>query len=139
MIREISGAVNPEKPACELALEDFFGFVRFAFLQRLTHADDGDESGGERGLQFPVHLVIGFAVVAAPFGVADDHVGASRVPNHRGRNVTGVRAFFVPVAVLRRDCDVAAARRVRHTRSAVKGGAITTSQWSTLALANGDP
>src|SRR5579862_2408151 len=53
-------------------------------------------------------------MVAPPFGMANDHVSAAYIPKHGGGYVTGMRALFVPMAILRRHGNVAALQSVRH-------------------------
>ena len=58
-----------------LAAQDVVGEFGFAFFEDFSHADDGDESGFEGGLELEVDGVIGLAEVLAAFGVSDDDVG----------------------------------------------------------------
>ena len=52
--------------------------MRFALRERFADADDGRESGFERGFHLAVHGFVGFAEILAALGVADDHGFGSR-------------------------------------------------------------
>ena len=65
--------------------------------------------GGEPGAMcrggLGAHQGIGFTVIGAPFGMADDDVSATDVGQHLGANVAGVRAHLVVRAVLAAEFD----------------------------------
>ena len=63
------------KGAETLAAQHVVGEAGFAFFEDFSHADDGDESGFDGGLELEVDGVIGLAEVLAAFGVPDDDVG----------------------------------------------------------------
>ena len=65
------------KSAQALPAQDVFGEVGLALFQNFAHADDGCESGFERGLQFEVYGIVGLAEILAALGVSDDYVGAA--------------------------------------------------------------
>ena len=83
--------------------------------------DYGDELRPARGLGLGAHGLVGLAMVLPSFGMADDHGAAARVRNHLGRDVAGVGAESLGVAVLRADGDAGAAARARKARQQRKG------------------
>jgi hypothetical protein len=80
----------------------------------LANADNGNQAGAERRLRLGAHQVIGFAVIAAPLGMADDDVAAADVGQHGRADIAGVRALLGRVAVLRAQAHRAAGERLGH-------------------------
>ena len=74
---------QPEEPAGKLAIEHLPGVSGLALAECLTHADDGREPRGQGSFEFAAHLLVGLAVVAPAFRVADDHVRRARLHQHR--------------------------------------------------------
>ena len=46
---------------------------------RLADADDGPDAPAQRRVDFAVHRLVGFAVTAAPFRVAEDRPGRAGI------------------------------------------------------------
>ena len=78
---------------------------RGALVRALADADDGLEAVAERVIGLGANLLVGFALIGAAFAVADDDQPRSRLLEHRRRNVTGMRAVFLRMEVLRADRD----------------------------------
>src|SRR5208282_2425419 len=95
-----------------LAAQDVVGESGFAFFENFAHADDGDESGFEGGLELEVYGVVGLAEVLAAFGMSDDDVGYPNCHQHAGADFAGIGAFGLPVDVLRADGYVRALSRM---------------------------
>jgi hypothetical protein len=89
-----------------LAAKHVFGQPSFSFFKYFSDANDGREAGFERGFQFEIYDVIGFAEILAAFGMSNDYMGAADGEQHGRADFAGIRAFFFPVQVLRSDCDV---------------------------------
>jgi hypothetical protein len=62
-------------------------------------------------------------MVGAAFGMADDHMGRTRVGQHRGRDVAGVRAGGGRVAILPAQRDGAASGASGHPGQQRRGRA----------------
>ena len=130
----------------QLALDDAVGLARLALRERLADADDRRELVRERGLGLVGDELVALGVQRAALGVADDHVAAAELGQHRRRHLAGVGARLVRRAVLRAPGDgrageqlAAAARgtgtaRTRPHRSAMRR-APTSSSASSAALA----
>ena len=95
---------------------------------RLADADDGDEPGAPRGFRLGAHDGVGLAVVGAALGMADDDMRGAGVLQHLGRDVAGMRAAFLGVAVLAAGLDRRAATGSRRpASSSVAGTQISAS------------
>src|SRR5208282_3123467 len=119
----LSGADGPDRLVGDYQADGFLGrnFVKgaetlapqhvvreagFAFFEDFSHADNGDESSFDGGLELEVDGVIGLAEVLAAFGVSDDDVGDADGEQHGGVDLAGEGAFLLPVKILRADRDV---------------------------------
>src|ERR1700722_6408392 len=106
--REVGGGQRIDS-ALELAFEDGMGMVGFPFRQAFANADDGDQAGGEGGLQAVIDRGVRFAKVLAAFGVTDNDGAAAGIGDHGHGNFAGIGAFGLPVGVLSGDGDFGAA------------------------------
>src|SRR4029453_720631 len=91
--------------AADLALDDLGGAAGLALLQDLADADDRLHAGPEHGPGLAVDQLVVLARVLAALGVADGHVLAAQLGQHRGRDLTGVGALGLGVAVLGAEGD----------------------------------
>jgi len=66
----------------------------------LADADDRNESRGVRRFGLRPNHRVGFAVVGTALGMADDDEAAAGVPQHRRRNVAGMGALRLGMAIL---------------------------------------
>ena len=87
----------------ELPVEDSVGLAAAPLRLGLADAEDGEEPGPPGGLGLGADLGVGFLVVGAALGMADDDQRAAGVGDHLGRDVAGMGAGFVGVAVLPAD------------------------------------
>ena len=71
-----------------------FVSLRFALLERLADADDRRQSGGQRGLDLLVDRLVGLAEELPTFAVAEDHVLAADVEEHRAAEFAGEGPSF---------------------------------------------
>ena len=135
MIRSMSATVKPCKarlPTAVLTTVSAFPVSRSA--RSFPDADDRRQPCPECGNGFSINSKIRLAVKLPPLRMSDYNVRAADVPDHIRRHLARVRADFDLAA---QSC---AAMRIfdPSTRSAtvfsaVKTGAITTSQWVALA------
>ena len=89
-----------------LADNDFLELAGVALLERLADADDSREASRNRGPGAQVDRLVRLAEVLAALAVADDDVLRARVEQHPSRNLAGVRAGLLPVAVLSANADM---------------------------------
>ncbi len=94
------------EPDLDLTIEDLERLIAFAFLERLTDADDWRQLGAERGDGPPIHELVGIVEEPAALGVPDDHVLRARLAHHCGADLAGERALLLPVQVLSRHPNV---------------------------------
>jgi hypothetical protein len=67
----------------------------------LPDADDGQETGSPDRLRLLTHQGVALAMVGAAFGMADDNCAGAGVRKHFGREIAGMGAGRLGVAVLR--------------------------------------
>ena len=67
-------------------------------------------------------------MIGAAFGMADDDVAAAGIGQHRGRDVAGMGAAGLGMAVLRRRGDAAPSSALADRRNQVAGGQISISR-----------
>ena len=72
-----------------------------AFSAGLAHAHDGAKSGAARSEPLRPHIGVGFLVIGAPLGVADDDGASAGILEHLGRNVAGECSIGLRVTILR--------------------------------------
>ena len=97
-----------ERPASEpvnCVGEDGLGPVAEPLVLGLADADDRDQPGGQGGVELGVDLRVGLAQPVPPLAVAEDHVGAAGVDEHRAGDLAGVRPAGLPVHVLAAQAD----------------------------------
>ena len=73
--------------ALELAANDPHGLLRLPLGQRFTEADDGSQPGLQGRVDLVVDLGVGLAEDVAAFAVAEDHVSAAEILQHRRRSL----------------------------------------------------
>ncbi len=100
--------------ARKLRADDIERASRVAVIARLSQADDGDKARGQRRLGLGADQRVGFAVIGAAFGMAEDHMACARVAQHRGRNVACMRARGGAVAILAAKMDGRATHCLGH-------------------------
>src|SRR5699024_8646474 len=81
------------------------GDALLALLQSLAHAEDHGHAGIQSGTDTLLHGDIGFAEVLAALAVADDDDLHAHGGEHLSRDLAGVGAALLPVAVLSADLD----------------------------------
>ena len=102
--------------AGDLARQDVECRAELALGPGLADADDGDDAGAPCGFRLGAHDGVGLAVVGAALGVADDDMRGAGVLQHLGRDVAGVRAALLRVAVLAADLDRRGRQHLDGTR-----------------------
>ena len=75
-----------------------------------TDADNGKKPGAARRDGLGVNRCIGLAMIAASFGMSDDHGRGPGIPQHLGGNIPGICARGLGVAVLATDRDARSLR-----------------------------
>ena len=95
---------------------DRAGLAGIALGARLADTDDGKEAGAPRRKRLGAHHGIGFAVVVAAFGMADDDGTGAGIFEHFGGNIAGIGAGRFGMAVLAADGDARALRQRRKAR-----------------------
>jgi hypothetical protein len=89
----------------------------------LADADDGHQPCRNHGLGLGLHLRIGFAMIGAALGMAQNDMACARIGQHRGRQITGVGARGFGVAILRAHVQRRALRDLGHGCDQSGGGA----------------
>ncbi len=97
----------------QLAQNDFERGAGVALGQGFADAGNGAQARPPRGGDFGVHVGIAFAMVGAPFGMADDGVAAAQFRQHLGGDVAGMRARRRGMAILRAELHGAPREGVR--------------------------
>src|SRR5204863_3999365 len=97
-----------------------------ALVGGLADAEHGRETVRERGADLLVDQLVGLADLLAALGVAEQHVPAAELDEHRGCDLARVGARRLVVAGLRAQEDRAPARSSPTAASAVNGGQRTT-------------
>ena len=72
------GRGQRSQAAFELTLEHILRMVGFAVGKHFADADDGSESGLERGFRLEMHRFVRFIEILPALGVADDALRCSR-------------------------------------------------------------
>lgn len=72
----------------------------FALLARFTDTDDRDQAGHDRRFRLRANQRRSLAVIAAAFGMSQNHITGAGIANHPGRDITGVRTAGIRVTVL---------------------------------------
>ncbi len=114
MTRAASAAGISFNPPASLPPDHVERLPAFPFRERLPHANDGGEPGGEGGPDLPVHRVVRFREILPPLGVADDAVRRPGLHQHPGRHLAGERPLVREVDVLGRHPDAASPDELRH-------------------------
>ena len=96
----------------DLAAEDVVRLARLAFRERLADARDHVQPALERRMTAPRDRLVGLAEVLAPLRVADERAVGAELPEHQRGDLTGERAFALPVAVLGEDTDLRTGERL---------------------------
>ena len=81
-----------------------------------TNTDHRHHAGVLRGGRLVPHQGVAFAMIGAPFGVADNHRLAAQFGQHRRANVAGMGAGGGRVTVLRAQGDRAGSQGRTHRR-----------------------
>ena len=76
--------------------------------------------GAARGHRLGAHLGVGFMMVGAPLGMADDHRHGAGILEHFGGDIAGMGAGRLGMAILPAD---------RHRGAARGGGKVARSGW----------
>src|SRR5712691_9837569 len=115
LIRERRSREPRNAPCVEhgpkLALYHRFGLAPRALLKGLADAQNRRQAGPPRGHELGCDPAVILAVEAAPLGVADDHVAAAELLQHRARHFACVRAGFLLREILRAPGDPASGER----------------------------
>ena len=90
---------------------------------RLADADDGQNPGATRGKRLSLHRRVGFAVVLAALGMADNDGLRAGILEHLGGNVSRIGACGERMAILAADGDPRAARSRGEVRDQRRRGA----------------
>ena len=77
-----------------------------AGLLALAAAQDNAQARGKRRFHLGFDHSVAFAVIGAALAVAKDHEFRARIRNHRGRDITRMRAAIGKVTVLRADANL---------------------------------
>ncbi len=85
-------------------------FQGIALLLGLADADDGDQSGAPGRFGLLAHQRIGFAVVGAALGMADDDGRGAGIGQHFRRQIAGVGAGSLGMTILGADRELGAPR-----------------------------
>ena len=86
--------------AVELSGEDRFRSVCLTVRQRFSHAENWKEPVCQRRSDLLLDMLIPFAEERAPFRVADDHITAAKIAQHRCRHFPGESPMLLPMYVL---------------------------------------
>src|SRR5205823_13720506 len=89
----------------ELPAADVEGMTGIALALGFADADDRGEAGAPDRLRLLPNQHVGLAVVGAALGVADNDDARPGIRQHYGRNVAGMGAERLGVAILRADRD----------------------------------
>src|SRR6478752_7848865 len=98
--------------ALELGLEHAERLAGLALVQRLADADDRQQPGPPCRLRLGPYLGIGLSVIGAPLGMADDDMARPGIAQHLGRDVAGMGAARLGMAILAAHQYAAALHRV---------------------------
>ena len=126
--------------AANLRGDDGVGAATLALLERFADADDRRETGDQRRLRLGVDDRVGLAEERAAFGVAEDHILAAQINEHRRGHFAGEGAARLVVHVLAAEGDARGAfaagemERRRH-RFHVEGGGAE-HEFDTACLAH---
>ncbi len=92
-----------------------------ALLARLADADDRGQARLDGRLRLGAHRFVGLVVMGAAFGMADDHILAARVLQHRGGDVARKSPARLGVAILRAEPDRAPGEFCRRGNEQSRG------------------
>src|SRR6185369_1190493 len=90
----------------KLARRDFERLTCLALIERLADARDCGKPGAVGGGRLPAHDLVGLTMFGPTLGMADDNAGATGIGKHFGRNIAGMGATFLPMAVLPAKTDL---------------------------------
>src|SRR5690606_24435232 len=91
----------------ELGRNHRFGISGIALDLGFADTDNRLKSGANGGFSFCADDFIGFAMVGAPLGVADNDILSARISQHPGRDVPGMGARSLSMAILPAGNDAA--------------------------------
>src|SRR5579872_819928 len=84
-----------------------------AFLGRcLADTDDRGETGRACRLDLGAHPLAGFMMLGTALGMAEDNVPASRIPEHGGTHIAGMRPARIEMTILATERDRTAAQHL---------------------------
>src|SRR5580658_3745338 len=92
----------------ELPRNDRFSLIRLALVQGFSYAQHRHQPSFQHRRKFARHQRVILVIPAAPFRVADDHVGAAHILEHRGAHLTGERTAGLRADILRADRNASA-------------------------------
>ena len=102
------GRLETGQPGPELALDGREREALPALLGRLAHAEHRRQAVPERGGDLAVDLLVGLAHLVPALGVPAEHEATAQLEQHGGRDLAGVGAGRLVVAVLGAERDRAA-------------------------------
>src|SRR5438876_6319663 len=105
---EVRGC-QPAEASDYLLADYILGLTTFSLLKRLADTYDHPQPGSDARLSFATDQVIVLQIVLSSLGVPDDHMRATSVPKHEGRDLAR-ECPFAPFsrAILRSNFDVRA-------------------------------
>src|SRR2546426_2923337 len=117
------GGGEAGEPGAELALDGREREPLCPLLGRLADAENRRHPGRQHRPHLPVDLLVGLAELLPTLGVADEHVPAAELGQHRGRDLPGERAGCLPVGVLGAERDRTGREQLAHGAERREGGA----------------
>ena len=84
----------------QLRTNDCLGFASLTLRERLSHTQNRRQAGIQRSLYLCSNHGISFAKQATPLGMPDDDPRATKIEEHRGAHLTGIRPILECAEIL---------------------------------------